>query len=134
MSNTAKCFFYGVLTFSLSLTSAQAQQAEALSRGAVILAEKTEPVSFLGPDNQPLGKGSTSPGMLLPDGSAVHTGSGGNALLLLSNGSVVTISENTKMKISSLSKNLSKTKDFRWVTWKKNRVRLAYWSTWKSAI
>ena len=101
MSNTAKCFFYGVLTFSLSLTSAQAQQAEALSRGAVILAEKTEPVSFLGPDNQPLGKGSTSPGMLLPDGSAVHTGSGGNVLLLLSNGSVVTISENTKMKISS---------------------------------
>ena len=39
--------------------------------------------------------------MLLPDGAAVQTGPGGNALLLLSNGTVVTVSENTKMKISS---------------------------------
>ncbi len=103
MSNITTSFFCGILTLSLSfsLLNAQAQQEEALSRGAVILAEKTDPVTFFGSDNQPLGKNSTIPGMLLPDGAAVQTGPGGNALLLLSNGTVVTVSENTKMKISS---------------------------------
>ena len=103
MSNITTSFFYGILILplSLSLLNAQAQQEEALSRGAVILAEKTDPVTFFGSDNQPLGKNSTIPGMLLPDGAAVQTGPGGNALLLLSNGTVVTVSENTKMKISS---------------------------------
>ena len=103
MSNITTSFFCGILTLSLSLSllNAQAQQEEALSRGAVILAEKTDPVTFFGSDNQPLGKNSTIPGMLLPDGAAVQTGPGGNALLLLSNGTVVTVSENTKMKISS---------------------------------
>ena len=103
MSNITTSFFYGILTLflSLPLLNAQAQQEEALSRGAVILAEKTDPVTFFGSDNQPLGKNSTIPGMLLPDGAAVQTGPGGNALLLLSNGTVVTMSENTKMKISS---------------------------------
>jgi len=103
MSNITTSFFCGILTLSLSfsLLNAQAQQEEALSRGAVILAEKTDPVTFFGSDDQPLGKNSTIPGMLLPDGAAVQTGPGGNALLLLSNGTVVTVSENTKMKISS---------------------------------
>ena len=103
MSNITTSFFYGILILplSLSLLNAQAQQEEALSRGAVILAEKTDPVTFFGSDNQPLGKNSTIPGMLLPDGASVQTGLGGNALLLLSNGTVVTVSENTKMKISS---------------------------------
>ena len=103
MSNITTSFFCGILTLflSLPLLNAQAQQEEALSRGAVILAEKTDPVTFFGSDNQPLGKNSTIPGMLLPDGAAVQTGPGGNALLLLSNGTVVTVSENTKMKISS---------------------------------
>ncbi len=103
MSNITTSLFCGILTLSLSLSllNAQAQQEEALSRGAVILAEKTDPVTFFGSDNQPLGKNSTIPGMLLPDGATVQTGLGGNALLLLSNGTVVTVSENTKMKISS---------------------------------
>ncbi len=103
MRNITTSFFCGILTLSLSfsLLNAQAQQEEALSRGAVILAEKTDPVTFFGSDNQPLGKNSTIPGMLLPDGATVQTGLGGNALLLLSNGTVVTVSENTKMKISS---------------------------------
>ena len=103
MSNITTSFFCGILTLflSLPLLNAQEKQEEALSRGAVILAEKTDPVTFFGSDNQPLGKNSTIPGMLLPDGAAVQTGPGGNALLLLSNGTVVTVSENTKMKISS---------------------------------
>lgn len=90
-----------MLALSLGLPDARGQDEEALSRGVVILAEKAEPVTFFGADNQPLGKNSSIPGMLLPDGAAVQTGPGGNALLLLSNGTVVTVGENSRMKISS---------------------------------
>ena len=114
MSNTAKCFFYGVLTFSLSLTSAQAQQAEALSRGAVILAEKTEPVSFLGPDNQPLERAPQAPGMLFARRIGCSHGSRKRPAAAKQRISGQhQRKQHPKMKISSLSKNLSKTKDFR---------------------
>ena len=103
MNDQNNSFLYGImiLVLSLGLSDARGQNEEALSRGVVILAEKAEPVTFFGADNQPLGKNSSIPGMLLPDGAAVQTGPGGNALLLLSNGTVVTVSENTRMKISS---------------------------------
>jgi len=103
MNNMATHFLGGLLLLALSLAlpDARGQDEEALSRGAVILAEKTEPVTFFGADNQPLGKNSTIPGALLPDGATVQTGANGNVLLLLSNGTVVTVSENTRMKISS---------------------------------
>jgi hypothetical protein len=90
-----------ILALSLASTETSGQDEAPLSRGAVILAEKTDPVSFLDENNQPLGESSTLPGVLLPVGASVHTGAKGSALLLLSNGTIVTISENTKMKISS---------------------------------
>lgn len=103
MTNNATHFFCGILilTLSLALPDAQGQEEESLSRGAVILAEKTDPVSFLDENGQPLGESATLPGVLLPVGVSVHTGGKGEALLLLSNGTIVTISENTKMKVSS---------------------------------
>lgn len=100
--NKTTHFFYGILTLAISIALPHAHgQEEALSRGAVILAEKTEPVTFLGVDNKLIEKGSMLPGVLLPDGATVQTGAGASVLLLLSNGTVVTVSENTKMKISS---------------------------------
>lgn len=102
MMNKTTHFFYGILTLAISIALPHAHgQEEALSRGAVILAEKTEPVTFLGVDNKLIEKGSMLPGVLLPDGATVQTGAGASVLLLLSNGTVVTVSENTKMKISS---------------------------------
>jgi hypothetical protein len=103
MTNNATHFFCGILilTLSLVLPDARGQEEEALSRGAVILAEKTDPVSFLDENNQSLGKGFSLSGALLPEGSSVHTGAKGGALLLLSNGTIITIGENTKMKVSS---------------------------------
>jgi len=103
MTNNATNFFCGILILSLSLAlpDARGQEEESLSRGAVILAEKTDPVSFLDENDKPLGESATLPGVLLPVGASVHTGAKGEALLLLSNGTIVTISENTKMKISS---------------------------------
>ena len=90
-----------ILCLSLGQSAIFGQEKESLSRGAVILADKTEPVSFFDENNQPLAKTATIPGVLLPVGAGVQTGAGGGALLLLSNGTVVTISANTKMKISS---------------------------------
>ena len=51
-------FFCGILILSLSLglPDIWGQEEESLSRGAVILAEKTDPVSFLDENNQSLGK------------------------------------------------------------------------------
>ena len=103
MNNNATRFFCGILILSLSLglPDVWGQEEESLSRGAVILAEKTDPVSFLDENNQSLGKAFSLSGALLPEGTNVHTGAGGGALLLLSNGTIVTIGENTKMKVSS---------------------------------
>ena len=94
---------FGIMILCLSLghSAVFGQDKESLSRGAVILADKTEPVTFFDENNQPLAKTTTIPGVLLPVGASVQTGAGGGALLLLSNGTVVTISANTKMKISS---------------------------------
>lgn len=103
MNNYTIHILFGIMILCLSLarTATFGQEKESLSRGAVILAEKTEPVSFLDENNKPLPKNSTLPGVLLPVGASVQTGAKGGALLLLSNGTIVTISENTKMKISS---------------------------------
>jgi hypothetical protein len=103
MTNNTTHFFCGILILSLSLAlpDVRGQEEESLRRGAVILAEKTDPVSFLDENNQSLGKGFSLSGALLPEGTSVHTGAKGEALLLLSNGTIVTIGENTKMKISS---------------------------------
>ena len=90
-----------ILCLSLGQSAVFGQDKESLSRGAVILADKTEPVTFFDENNQPLAKTTTIPGVLLPVGASVQTGVGGGALLLLSNGTVVTINANTKMKISS---------------------------------
>ena len=103
MNKHTRVTVFGIMILCLSLgqSAVFGQDKESLSRGAVILADKTEPVSFFDENIQPLGKSSTIPGVLLPVGAGVETGAGGGALLLLSNGTVITISANTKMKISS---------------------------------
>ena len=98
---TNSLFVIMILCLSLGQSAVFGQDKESLSRGAVILADKTEPVTFFDENNQPLAKTTTIPGVLLPVGASVQTGAGGGALLLLSNGTVVTINANTKMKISS---------------------------------
>jgi hypothetical protein len=83
--------------FLLCVTNAQNEESGA---GAVILAEVVPPVVFRDGDEGGVEK-KMIPGMLLPEGYWVETGQGGNVLLLLSNGTVVTITENSKMSIDS---------------------------------
>ncbi|MBT3636619.1 MAG: FecR domain-containing protein, partial [Opitutae bacterium] len=83
--------------FLLCVTNAQNEESGA---GAVILAEVVDPVVFR--DGEEGGEEKKMiPGMLLPEGYWVETGQGGNVLLLLSNGTVVTITENSKMSVDS---------------------------------
>ena len=77
-----------------------AQEAK-MGAGAVILAERIDPVVFRDDENVRIGDGKLKVGSLLPDGVSVETGPGGSALLLLSNGTVVTVTENAKMKMKS---------------------------------
>ena len=83
--------------FLLCVTNGQNEESGA---GAVILAEVVPPVVFRDGDEGGVKK-KMIPGMLLPEGHWVETGQGGNVLLLLSNGTVVTITENSKMSIDS---------------------------------
>ena len=80
---------------------ATAQEEAPLSRGAVILAEINGPVAFLNENNQSLGDAYTISGMLIPQSTSIRTGVGGSVILLLSNGSLVTIEENTVMRVAS---------------------------------
>ena len=100
--NNGKPYIRGILFFAVSLllTNANAQES-ALSRGAIILAEKREPVSFVGENGVALTSSGTVPGTLLPEGTVVQTGKGGSALLLLSNGTIVTVDAETRMKVTS---------------------------------
>ncbi len=72
-----------------------------MEAGAVILAERIDPVVFRGADNQQIDDAQATVGSIVPEGASVETGPGGSALLLLSNGTVVTVTENAKMKIKS---------------------------------
>ncbi len=83
--------------FLLCVTNAQNEESGA---GAVILAEVVPPVVFRDGDEGGVEK-KMIPGMLLPEGYWVETGQGGNVLLLLSNGTVVTITENSQMRVDS---------------------------------
>ena len=70
-----------------------------MEAGAVILAERIDPVVFRDADNQQIDDVQGTVGSILPEGASVETGPGGSALLLLSNGTVVTVTENAKMKM-----------------------------------
>ena len=83
------------------LSSFRLRAGPKMEAGAVILAERIDPVVFRGADNQQIDDAQATVGSIVPEGASVETGPGGSALLLLSNGTVVTVTENAKMKIKS---------------------------------
>lgn len=66
--------------------------------GAVIVVNLVEPVRLLDKEKNPLQK-NVKVGSLVPIGYYVQAGAGGNLTLLLSNGTVLTLKERTKMRI-----------------------------------
>ena len=103
LTNNPTACLWAILLMALPFAGhlATAQEEAPLSRGAVILAERNGPVAFLNENNQSLGDAYTISGMLIPQSTSIRTGVGGSVILLLSNGSLVTIEENTIMKVAS---------------------------------
>jgi hypothetical protein len=90
------------MTSLVLLPAGFGQEADS-GAGAVILAERTDPVIFRDAENQKIDGAKMIPGVLLPEGYWVETGPKGNALLLLSNGTVVTVAENSKMRVEAFN-------------------------------
>ncbi|HAW99484.1 MAG TPA: hypothetical protein DCX67_13195, partial [Opitutae bacterium] len=72
---------------------------QSMERGAVILAAKRDPLEIRHGQGEKIAPEKIRPGALLTDGHAIATGEGGEAILLLSNGTLVTVGENTTMKV-----------------------------------
>ena len=101
MKNSLIFTLLGVLLGSLSATRSFGQEDGAFERGGIILASVKEQVTILDPQGNPLAAEKVKAGALLTDGHSVETGEGAEAMLLFSNGTVVTVEENTKIKIDS---------------------------------
>ena len=74
---------------------------QTMERGAVILATKRDPLEILHGQGEKIASEKIRPGALLTDGHAIATGEGGEAILLLSNGTLVTVGEKTTMKVEA---------------------------------
>ena len=68
--------------------------------GAIIVAASEEKVSVLDKENDVTGA-ETKPGQVIPIGKYILTGAGAKLTLLLSNGTLVTLEESTKMKVGN---------------------------------
>ena len=100
---TSVMIFRGILLALSSLVLLPAGFAQEAQRGAgaVILAKRTDPVIFRDRENQKIDDAKMVDGALVPEGYWVETGPAGSALLLLSNGTVVTVIENSKMMVKA---------------------------------
>ena len=101
MKNSLTFILIGFLLGSSSVTRSFGQEDGAFERGGIILASVKEQVTILDPQGNPLVAEKVKAGALLTDGHSVQTGEGAEVMLLLSNGTVVTVEENTKIKIES---------------------------------
>ncbi|MBT3637603.1 MAG: hypothetical protein HN531_11725 [Opitutae bacterium] len=98
--NKALRYLFAVL-FMVFSTQVSPGAEEEMVEGAVILVQKTAPVVFLDAQNQKLDDESMQEGSLVPLDHWVQAGEGGRALLLLSNGTLLTVDENSKIKVTS---------------------------------
>ena len=90
-----------VLTHFIWLWDANAQPAEGDDiRGVVIVVDLLEPVRFLDQEKNPL-QAKVKVGSLVPVGHYAQAGAGGRMVILLSNGTLLTLKERTKMRIGT---------------------------------
>jgi len=94
---------YGLFSlFLLPLLWGQAPKDETGS-GVVFIATKEGPTQFLDPQGKALPAAKTGVGGTLPEGYVAQAGIGGKIVLLFSNGTVMTLQSQTKLKISEFS-------------------------------
>ena len=99
MSNTIKlgtALFMFLAIFGLQL---EAQTQKNGSKGAVIVADYTDPVRFLDQEGQIINFGNELRGAVITEGQTAQVGIGGKLVLLFSNGTITTLQSQTRMKI-----------------------------------
>jgi hypothetical protein len=99
MSNTIKlgtALFMFLAIFGLQL---EAQTQKKGNKGAVIVADYTDPVRFLDKDGDIIDFGNELRGSIITEGQTAQVGIGGNLVLLFSNGTITTLQSQTKIKI-----------------------------------
>jgi hypothetical protein len=101
MKNSILFALFGVMLWSASSSRSFAQEEGEFVRGGIILASVKAPVGILDAEGNPLAPEKVKAGALLTDGYSVDAGEGGEAMLLFSNGTLVTVDENTKIKLES---------------------------------
>jgi hypothetical protein len=101
MKNSIIFALFGVMLWSASSARSFGQEEGPFVRGGIILANLKVPVAILDADGNPLAPEKIKAGVLLTDGYSVDAGEGGEAILLFSNGTLVTVAENTKIKLES---------------------------------
>ena len=88
------------LTLGFAVALLHGQDAkEGSGRGVVIIAAKSGPTQFLDSSGKVLPAKVTGVGSALPEGNVAQAGIGGKIVLLLSNGTVMTLDSQTKLKI-----------------------------------
>ena len=101
MKNSILLALLGVVLWCASSSRSFAQEEGDFVRGGIILASVKAPVAIIDPEGNPLAPEKVKAGALLTDGYSVDAGEGGEAMLLFSNGTLVTVDENTKIKLES---------------------------------
>jgi hypothetical protein len=105
MIMTAMKTFSIYAIFSLCLLPLLWGQApkKGTGRGVVFIAAKEGPTQFLDPQGKVLPAAKTGVGGTLPEGCVAQAGIGGKIVVLFSNGTVMTLESQTKLKISEFS-------------------------------
>ncbi|MBC8350329.1 MAG: FecR domain-containing protein [Verrucomicrobia bacterium] len=90
--------------FAFSMLSLSGQfPADGTGKGALIIVSKDGPTRFLDLQGSPLPAGKTTVGAALSEGYVAQAGVGGKIVLLLSNGTVITLESQTKLMIREFS-------------------------------
>ena len=93
--------FTKILTLFVTWFCMASQISAQSNTGALILIEKNGDVRFSDPAGLEIEQSTYTSGKNVPVGYSIETGNDGKVVLLLSNGTLMTLTEGTKMKVSS---------------------------------
>ena len=99
MSNKIKIGAFIFMFLAIWDLEVKAQSNKQTGKGAVIVADFTQPVSFIDQAGKEINFGNELRGSIITEGQTAEVGKGGKLVLLFSNGTITTLQSETKMKI-----------------------------------
>ena len=99
MSNKIKIGAFIFMFLAIWDLEIKAQSNQQTGKGAVIVADFTQPVRFIDQAGKEINFGNELRGSIITEGQTAEVGKGGKLVLLFSNGTITTLQSETKMKI-----------------------------------